>query len=95
MDHNEVHLLTYPDPHSGINSDWPLEAIINITESTLIEFEPESVIPEICVETADVLGIADCAVVEFGDVPRTVRAMGWPSPLAAELTRSTAPRGPA
>ncbi|MDQ4021643.1 MAG: ANTAR domain-containing protein [Actinomycetota bacterium] len=51
----------------------------------MIEFEPECVIPEVCVETAGALGIAGCAVVEFDDVSCAVRAVGWSSPLAGEL----------
>jgi ANTAR domain len=85
MDHSVVHLLTHPDPYSGIDSDRLLKVIIDVAGSAVIEFEPEYVIPEVCVETAGALGIAGCAVVEFDDVSCTVRTAGWSSPLAGEL----------
>lgn len=85
MDHGAVHLLTHPDPYSGIDSDRLLKAIIDVACSAVIEFEPECVLPEVCVETAGALGIAGCAVVELDDVSRTVRAAGWSSPLTGDL----------
>lgn len=85
MDRSAVRLLTHPDPCSGIDSDRLLEIIIDIAGCALIEFEPECVIPEVCVETAGALGIAGCAVVEFDDTSRTVNTVGWSSPLAGDI----------
>lgn len=85
MDHSAVALLTHAGPCSGIDSDRLLKVIIDVASSAVIEFEPECVIPEVCVETAGALGIAGCAVVEFDDVSRTVGAVTGSSPLASEL----------
>ena len=85
MDHSAVHLLTHPDPCSWIDSDRLLKAIIDVAGSAVIEFEPECLISEVCVETVGALGIAGCAVVEFDDISRTVGAVTGSSPLASEL----------
>ncbi|MGH3693857.1 MAG: ANTAR domain-containing protein [Pseudonocardiaceae bacterium] len=85
MDRSAVRLLTHPDPYSGIDSGRLLEIIIDIAGCALIEFEPECVIPEVCVETAGALGIAGCAVMEFDDTARAVNKMGWSSPLVGDI----------
>lgn len=85
MDHDAVHFLTHPDPDSKIDSDRLLEIIIDIAGSALLEFEMESTITEVCVETTAALGIAGCAVVEFDETSRTIRTAGWSSPLAADV----------
>lgn len=93
MDYNAVHFLTHPDPHSGIDSDRLLETIIDIVGTDLTEFEPECVIPDVCVETAAALGIAGCAVVEFDEDARTVHTVGWSDPFVGELAGERARSG--
>lgn len=85
MDHDVVHLLTHPNPYSGIDADRLLEAIIDIAGSGVAEFEPECMVTEVCVETAGALGIAGCAVVEFDDTSGTIRTWGLSSPLAGQV----------
>ncbi|MGH3936943.1 MAG: ANTAR domain-containing protein [Pseudonocardiaceae bacterium] len=51
----------------------------------MTEFEPECVMPEVCIETAGALGIAGCAIVEFDDTSGTIRTVGWSSPLAGQV----------
>jgi ANTAR domain len=85
MDHSAVRLLTHPNPDLRIDSDRLLEIIFDIAASALVEFELESTITDVCVETSAALGIAGCAVVEFDDASRTVRPAGWSGPLAGDL----------
>ncbi|MGH3975336.1 MAG: hypothetical protein ACRDS9_18705, partial [Pseudonocardiaceae bacterium] len=76
MDHSAVHLLTHPDPYSGIDSERLLRVILDVAGFAVVEFEPEYAVTEVCVETAGALGIAGCAVVEFDDISGPVRAVG-------------------